>query len=1573
MARKAFIVAVAILGLIGTIALVPALSTSLSSVGPAYLQSNTPPQFSSGDITLEIEENTPWFSPIGSPITATDSDILAYSLENAGKSHFTIDRATGQLKTGSPLDYEARSSYSVKVTASDPNGASASVDVTVDVTNLDESGVVSLSWKQPQVSTELTATLTDPDGTISGETWQWAKSTNRDSGFSNIGGATSATYTPGTGDESNYLRATVSYADAEGQGKSAQETSARKVRDVPSSNNAPAFPSADDIQGGYDCSGSDPNRGVCLYVRRSTPVGGEIYNPARAEDQDGDEVRYSLEGTDTAYFGIHPRTGRLFTKQLVRDLENTPFSVTIKAVDPSGDSDTISATITPSGSRGVPVVVGPDEIEYPENGTWRVASYTAESGHGPSGGWIVSVEPGGGDGDYFDIDDDGVLTFQRPPNYEVPTDEDGDNTYSFSITAYDSNPPSGQRPRQTFFPVSVTVVDLEEDPEISGRPRLDYDENAQGIISSYFVTGVGNSEVTWSLSGDDNGDFSISNAGELSFKTSPNYEAPADADGNNFYLVTINAVVEGRTLTLPVNVTVLDVEEAPAFPSSETGARSVRETTAAGVNIGAPVSAVDDDGDELRYTLGGDDASSFDIVESSGQLQTRDALDYDTKSSYSVTVSVTDGNDARGNPDSAIDDTITVTIAVTKQNPTRTPGGGSVPNSVPQPNRAPAFTEGDSAQRTISEGVATGTNIGRPIQASDSDNDALEYTLEGTDASSFDLDGSSGQLKTKADLDHETMSSYSVVVKVTDPSNASDSITVTIMVADVEEAPAFPSSETGARSVQENTAAGVNIGQPVAAVDDDGDSLTYILSGDDAESFDIVQSSGQVQTKAALDHGTKSSYTVTVSVTDGKDSSGNPDSAIDDTITVTITVTRTVQEGRRTERDLSHFIPEPNRAPEFSEGGDAQRTVPEGTAAGTNIGDPLQASDPNSDFLVYTLEGPDASSFDLDGSTGQLKTKADLDHETKSTYSVVVKVADPSKASDSVTVTITVADVEETPEFPSNETGSRMVAENTVAGESIGDPVAADDGDDDSLTYILSGDDAASFDIVESTGQLKTKADLDYESKSSYTLTVLVRDGKDPQGNSDTATDASITVTISVTNVEEAPAFPASEDGSRRVAENTAAGENIGAPLAAADDDGDSLTYSLGGADAGAFSIEETSGQLKTKSPLDYETKSSYTLTVSVTDGKDGEGSPHTATDDTITVVVTIGNVDEDGAVRLSSVQPQVDSWLRASLTDPDGGIYSTTWLWEKSEDRSSWETIDGSRGANYKPVTGDIGQYLRASVTYSDGEGSGKSAQLESVNAVRAAPVTNSAPSFDADTTDREIDENTGPGEDIGGPVTATDADNDLLTYSLGGDDAESFSIVASSGQLQTRAALDYETDSSYTVTVTATDPSNEADTITVNISVSDVEETPPVTEAGQTDNAGASPIPQRSSIVSFPIGEISAAPAPGNGQQFSSIVSQTTPNAVSTRSWEFPSLWVAILMMLIGILMVVLGMYLFTGQPQPHRWPWGRAIAGVSALIAGMITYYIDKMLGALRPSRQEEKPAFSPAFAAAAGASS
>ena len=200
------------------------------------------------------------------------------------------------------------------------------------------------------------------------------------------------------------------------------------------------------------------------------------------------------------------------------------------------------------------------------------------------------------------------------------------------------------------------------------------------------------------------------------------------------------------------------------------------------------------------------------------------------------------------------------------------------------------------------------------------------------------------------------------------------------------------------------------------------------------------------------------------------------------------------------------------------------------------------------------------------------------------------------------------------PTFPSAST-TRSISEGTAAGMDIGAPVAADDMDNDTLTYTLEGTDEASFDINASTGQLLTKAALDRATKSTYEVVVKAAD---PDGLS-----ATITVTITVTDAtgNHHPEFPFPTD-TREVAENTAADENIGAPLTATDPDpNDRLTYSLGGADMADFDIDAATGQLKTKSALDYESKDTYTVTVTARDRRG-------ATDE-VTVTITVTDVDE--------------------------------------------------------------------------------------------------------------------------------------------------------------------------------------------------------------------------------------------------------------------------------------------------------------------------------------------------------
>ena len=455
---------------------------------------------------------------------------------------------------------------------------------------------------------------------------------------------------------------------------------------------------------------------------------------------------------------------------------------------------------------------------------------------------------------------------------------------------------------------------------------------------------------------------------------------------------------------------------------------------------------------------------------------------------------------------------------------------------------------------------------------------------------------------------------------------------------------------------------------------------------------------------------------------------------------------------------------------------------------------------------------------------------------------------------------------------------------------------------------------------MESSGQLLTKDALDYETGSSYSVTVSVSDSKDAGGNADTATDDTVAVTITVTNAEEAPEFPAGETGARTVVENTAAGENIGSPVVATDDDGDSLTYSLGGDDAESFDIVASSGQLLVKATMDYEAESSYSVTVSVSDSKDSGGNADTATDDTITVTITVTNVEEAGTLDLSPVQPQVGTPLTTTLSDPDDDVTGTTWKWESSSDQTNWAAITGATEGSYSPVGGDVGNYLRVTASYTDGEGSGKSAQAVSDNAVQAAPLTNSAPVFSGDSATREIAENTEAGENIGSPVVATDDHDDALTYTLGGTDEESFDIVASSGQLRTEASLDYEDKSSYSVRVTATDPSGASDSIIVAITLTDVDEPLEASGSGTTDDTGNDGDPIGASIPGFPFGGDSAALAAGNARESTSSDVRTTPVPTTNTETSLASL-VAVIMMMVGAVLIGVGYYLVTREPFPQR----------------------------------------------------
>ena len=102
---------------------------------------------------------------------------------------------------------------------------------------------------------------------------------------------------------------------------------------------------------------------------------------------------------------------------------------------------------------------------------------------------------------------------------------------------------------------------------VSGSTTTNYAENGTGTVATYAATGApSGATVTWSLSGDDSDDFSISSSGVLTFTSAPDYENPSDSDTNNVYSVTVEASATDRSPgTLDVTVTVTDVNEGPVM------------------------------------------------------------------------------------------------------------------------------------------------------------------------------------------------------------------------------------------------------------------------------------------------------------------------------------------------------------------------------------------------------------------------------------------------------------------------------------------------------------------------------------------------------------------------------------------------------------------------------------------------------------------------------------------------------------------------------------------------------------------------------------------------------------------------------------------------------------------------------------------------------------------------------------------------------------------------------------------------------------------------------------------------
>ena len=147
----------------------------------------------------------------------------------------------------SPADEDTDNVYDLTIGASDAEGNLTEVDVTVTITNVDEAGTVTLSSLEPEEEVRITATLADSDGIASKIRWQWARSTDGLSGWTNISGATTRNYTPVEADVGGYLRATANYEDRESTTvtKTVAAATDEPVVGIPRINRGPEFVNQD--------------------------------------------------------------------------------------------------------------------------------------------------------------------------------------------------------------------------------------------------------------------------------------------------------------------------------------------------------------------------------------------------------------------------------------------------------------------------------------------------------------------------------------------------------------------------------------------------------------------------------------------------------------------------------------------------------------------------------------------------------------------------------------------------------------------------------------------------------------------------------------------------------------------------------------------------------------------------------------------------------------------------------------------------------------------------------------------------------------------------------------------------------------------------------------------------------------------------------------------------------------------------------------------------------------------------------------------------------------------------------
>ena len=1438
---------------------------------------NTPidntPIFTSAAAVRVAENQTVAYRAVA---TDADGDALSYSLSGTDAALFTIDPATGVVSFIAPPDFEAPGDngrdnvYDITVTASDgANSTDQTVAITVtDVDDGTNAAPVFTSPAAADVAENQTAVYTAQATDADGDPLSYSQS-GTDAALFTINPATGAVSfiappdfeTPGDAGGDNVYDIVVTASDGINSAEQAVAITVTNVND-----NTPSFTSPDsvdmeenqrlayttiaaDADGddlSYSLSGTDaalftidPTTGEVSFIappdaenpgdadrdnvydivvtasdgpnRTNQPVTITVTNvndntpsftsPDSADveenqrlayttiatDADGDDLSYSLSGTDAALFTIDPNTGAVSFID-APDFEapgdaggDNVYDIVVTASDGTNSTDqTVAITVTNVNEVGnAPIFTSDASAAVAENQT---AAYTAMATDGDGDALTYSLS--GTDAALFTIDPTtGAVSFIALPDAENPGDADRDNVYDIVVTASDG-------PNRTNQPVTITVTNVNDNtPSFTSADSVNVAENQRvdSVVYRAVATDADGDPLSYSLSGTDAARFTIDPAtGAVRFTASPDFENPGDNDGDNIYDIVVTASDGTNSAEQPVAITVTNVNDnTPSFTSATSAGVAENRTVDSVVYTAM---ATDADGDPLSYSLSGTDAALFTIDPATGAVRFIASPDFenpgdaDRDNVYDIVVTASDGDNSANHD---------VTIRVTNVN-----------------DNTPSFTSAASA--SVAENRTADSVVYRAM-AADGDGDPLSYSLSGTDAARFMIDPNTGAVRFIAPPDVENPGDadrdnvYDIVVTAFDGSNRTNQ-PVAITVTNVNDnTPSFTSADSV--SVTEN--------QPVdsvvyraTATDADGDPLSYSLSGTDAARFTINPATGAVRFTASPDFenpgdaGRDNVYDIVVTASDG-DNSTNHDVAIrvtnvnDNTPSFTSAASASVAENRTADSVVYRAM----------------------------------AADGDGDALSYSLSGTDAARFMIDPNTGAVRFIAPPDVENPgdadrdNVYDIVVTAFDGSNRTNQP-VAITVTDVNDnTPSFTSATSVS--VAENQPV-DSVVYRATATDADGDALSYSLSETDAARFTIDPATGAVRFIAPPDFENPGDadrdnvYDIVVTASDG-------DNSTNRDVAITVTDVN-DNTPSFTSADSVS--VAENQTV-DSVVYRATATDGDGDDLTYSLSGTDAARFTINPATGEVRFIAPPDAENPDDaggdniYNITVTASDGDNS-----TDHDVAITVTNVNDNTPSFTSPDSASVAENQTSAYTAMATDGDGDALT----YGLSGTDAALFTINGNTGVVSFRVAPDFEMPGDANgdndydiiVTASDGD---NTTPHDVVITVTDEDEVGNAPAFTSPDS-ASVAEN----QTVAYTAMATDADaGDTVNYSLsGGADAARFTIDETTGVVRFREAPDFENsgdadgDNVYDIIVTATDGINET-TQDVAITVTDVNDNTP------------------------------------------------------------------------------------------------------------------------------------------------